>query len=270
MSDNLTIIWDELPSSAVIADANDAGNDVSALLDPRRSRKVTIVGSPPKITIDRGGETGFSAIAIVDPGDCGDALMSASLTEGGTVTSTETIPAPLTDYSTAPDTGYTTLTDNADGYPGRSVAIMCLPWVTNSHYYHRYLTIEWPEATSVTLGRVMVGRYWRPNHNIGFGWKTTPTDPSTIMRSIGGQRWTDARDTYMQISASLKYLDEDEAYGDILPISMLAARDPCVLSVSPGTALSSVLDLYGYMSPVAVTHAGPGRFDANINFEEAL
>jgi hypothetical protein len=276
MSDNLTLIWDELQSNAVATDFNDGSNDISAILDPRRSKTASISGvtdgtySPPKIIIDKGGTYSVAAVALIDIAKIGwvypppSAVVSAcSNADGSGVLNTTTIDWPDTTYASAPDGYY------ADTYPSRTVAWAEILFGISA----RYWTVEWPDVpdgVSMQVGRIMLGELWRPSHNIGFGWKATPVDPSTVMRSIGGQRWTDARDTYMQIAASFRHLDEDEAYGDILPISMLAARDPCVLSVSPGTALSSVLDLYGYMSPVAVTHAGAGRFEANINFEEAL
>lgn len=256
---NMQIIWHGLPSTSIIHDSNDWDADVSPLFDSRRTNAITMTrsgGNLPTIKINHGGAA-VTAVALVDVA-CSTGVVPTTKIwayepSTGAIRTSETMPAPSTAYA-------------VDMTRVIAVHTWDQEWTDNG------MILQWdiPDGESITIGRIIVGNWWHPNYNIGFGWKTTPTDPSTIMRSIGGQRWTDARDTYMQISASLKYLDEDEAYGDILPISMLAARDPCVLSVSPGTALSSVLDLYGYMSPVAVTHAGPGRFDANINFEEAL
>lgn len=87
----------------------------------------------------------------------------------------------------------------------------------------RYWRVDVTDASLVNLqvGRIFVGPHWSHAQTLLYGWGVTPSDPSSVRKSRGGQSYPDPLPKFRALEFALDFLTESEAFTN--PFAM--ARD---------------------------------------------
>lgn len=88
-------------------------------------------------------------------------------------------------------------------------------------------------------GRIILDRAFQPARNISYGWGVELIDDSPRAAALGGQLWPSPRNAIRRaLNGSLRFLDEDEAYGAVHELVRRrgASRDVIVVRDPEATA----------------------------------
>jgi hypothetical protein len=124
------------------------------------------------------------------------------------------------------------------------------------------------------IGRIVIGKAWKPSRNMSRGWSLTYKDPSKITRSLGGQTYVDTLSKYRSIKFNLKYLTEDEIFENALELDRTKGSSGDVLIYTDTTAPSHKLfkqTVYGRISKISpMKHNIGGFWTRSYEIEELL
>jgi len=124
------------------------------------------------------------------------------------------------------------------------------------------------------IGRIVIGKAWKPSRNMSRGWSLTYKDPSKITRSLGGQTYVDTLSKYRSIKFNLKYLTEDEIFENALELDRTKGSSGDVLIYTDTKAPTHRLfkqTVYGRISKISpMKHNIGGFWTRSYEIEELL
>jgi hypothetical protein len=86
----------------------------------------------------------------------------------------------------------------------------------------------------IEVGRVFIARYFEPVYNFAFGWEIQVVDPSLIVSSIGGQKWTDQKDWFHRLNLPLNAVDDADKYANFIALcKRMGKKKDFVLDLFP-------------------------------------
>ena len=149
------------------------------------------------------------------------------------------------------------------GYLPR-VLIHLLP----SAFKARYVRVEISDASNpagyVELGRLFLGREWRPVVNMDWGASIGYESRSTAQEAYGGAEYFDKRQAFRVARFTLGHLTSDEAFGQVMRIQAQADTHGDVLYMWDGgdtvyRLQRSFLGRLRSLSPIEHPHVGEHR-----------
>jgi hypothetical protein len=124
------------------------------------------------------------------------------------------------------------------------------------------------------VGRVVVGKAWKPSRNMSRGWTLTYKDPSKITRSLGGQTYVDTLNKYRSVKFNLKYLTEEEIFENALELDRTKGSSGDVLIYTDTKAPAHKLfkqTIYGRIAKISpMKHNIDGYWSRSYTIEELL
>ena len=143
--------------------------------------------------------------------------------------------------------------------------------------YAKYVSIEIKDTAApeyFEVGRIVVGKAWKPSRNMSRGWTLTYKDPSKVTRSLGGQTYVDTLSKYRSIKFNLKYLTEDEIFENALELDRTKGSSGDVLIYTDTTAPAHKLfkqTVYGRIAKISpMKHNIGGYWTRSYEIEELL
>ena len=125
----------------------------------------------------------------------------------------------------------------------------------------------------VEVSRLIMGTYWTPRFNTGYGMSTTTVDMSSSERSEAGDLVTSAMPTYSTLSFDLKYMDKTDKSSFQKLIKYSTSKKPIFISLFPENAddysKEQVYQLYGKLKTIpGLEHPMFEMYSSNIEIEE--
>jgi len=143
--------------------------------------------------------------------------------------------------------------------------------------YAKYIRIEIRDTSApeyFEIGRVVLGKAWKPSRNMSRGWTLTYIDPSKISTSLGGQTYVDTLSKYRSIKFNLKYLTENEIFENALELDRTKGSSGDVLIYTNTKAPTHKLfkqTVYGRISKISpMKHNIEGYWTRSYQIEELL
>jgi hypothetical protein len=143
--------------------------------------------------------------------------------------------------------------------------------------YSKFIRIEVRDTAApdyFEIGRIVVGKAWKPSRNMSRGWTLTYKDPSKITRSLGGQTYVDTLSKYRSIKFDLKYLTEEEIFENALELDRTKGSSGDVLVYTDINAPAHKLfkqTVYGRISKISpMKHNIGGYWTRSYQLEELL
>lgn len=132
-------------------------------------------------------------------------------------------------------------------------------------------TITVPSTTKIS--RIIIGEYWEPKYNTGFGIQTGFNDNSSSERTQSGDLYTIVGTRNKILSVNLDYMDESDKYKfyDILKTN--GKMIPLFVSVFPNntsdTEKEQMFSIYGKFTDLTnITHSMWTIYTSTISIEE--
>jgi len=143
--------------------------------------------------------------------------------------------------------------------------------------YAKFIRIEIQDTSApeyFEIGRIVLGKAWKPTRKMSRGWSLTYKDPSKITRSLGGQTYVDTLSKYRHIKFNLKYLTEDEIFENALELDRTKGSSGDVLIYTDTEAPMHKLfkqTVYGRISKISpMKHNIGGYWTRSYDIEELL
>lgn len=131
-------------------------------------------------------------------------------------------------------------------------------------------TINLPSGTNVS--RIIIGEYWSPKYNTGFGIQTGFNDNSTSERTQSGDLYTIYGTRNKTLSLSLEYMDESDKYELYDIIKYCGKMIPIFISIFPSDTdleKEQMFSIYGKFTDLTtITHSKWTIYSSSISLEE--
>lgn len=125
---------------------------------------------------------------------------------------------------------------------------------------------------SVKVSRFIIGNYWSPTHNVGYGVSTGYNDASSIERLQSGDQYVVKQPKNKILQFELQYLNENDKFQffDILRVQGKAT--PLFVSVFPEDALKDkeqMYSIYGRFNTLSnIAHSTFTMYSSSVQLEE--
>jgi len=252
-SGNIMFLWDtpDLAEAMLTVDppaAEDPDWPATHLADTFRSVAAKCTGGA-KINIDFGAPVYISALALVDLVCAPETVVTVTAWDDAFVTPAVTHqfwagqPIMLWGDGVWGDGIWNGYADDDDLY-GNQPRVELID--TAGHAY-RYWTVEVAESGPWSLGRLILGDYFRPDNNFLWGWRYTSLDQSALEYSPGGAPLSDAAEPVGQVEFGFDRLSAAEAFGAMLQMARRVGkrRDMVLIMTPEDVTLRPITTIYG-------------------------
>ena len=101
-------------------------------------------------------------------------------------------------------------------------------------------------TTFQQLGRLFIGSGLVFQNNLAYGWQAERIERSVAKESIGGQRYTQPRDSRLKLSGNFNFLSEQERTEILIRLQEFGESKPFIFSIFPeSTNLGLTTTVYG-------------------------
>lgn len=191
----------------------------------------------------------------------GPIAIVAMLTEAVTaVTMTVTGQTAVTESTTSVFTGQTV------GFGGGKYIVKYFTPITGTTSF----TVTF--SSSVKVSRFIVGNYWVPKYNTGYGVQIGYNDLSTNERLQGGDVYTTVSPRNKTLQLELQYMDESDKFQLFDIMRSLGKTKPLFVSVFPENTdqqKEQMYSIYGKFNTLSnITHTMYSMYSSSIQLEE--
>jgi hypothetical protein len=142
----------------------------------------------------------------------------------------------------------------------------------------RYWKVEILDTTNedgfIQIGRLFMARGWTPSVNYAYGAGLGYNDPSPVATSLSGAEYFDMRSKYREMSFTLEYITDTEAYSYALDLQRLAGISGEVLVMPDGgedVGQQPLRSFVGRLKQIGkVTQPKPTTFSVQFEVKELL
>ena len=312
---NLRVVYnnivDLLPSTSITASSSQAATPVANLQKDQKGlvwRSVANTTSSAIATavllVDLGSAQSISSII----------LPYTNLNSSTATIEVRAYSSPLVAYSITPSTGAVTFTTDATYPPVYTQSGTCSPWNTlelsawgtnpvasNTYAYgggtcarlwlstavqaltarYLYIIIKDNYTTSATgryieASRLIIGKYWSPKYNTGYGMTTTQTDLSTHERTESGDLVTQRGPRFNKLSFDLGFLEQSDRkeltrimLGNGLPKPLFISLFPENGTTSAQAEMERAHQIYGKLMQVpGISYSMLDTYSTQLELEE--
>ena len=169
-------------------------------------------------------------------------------------------------------------TDLSGVLPGATQVLFFDPVSTSSYPYWKIIFKDNNNADFyIKCGRIFLGNYWEPAHQIVPGWRIEVADETEITTLISQQKINNEKDIFLRVIFTLPHLSDSDAFDtflDIIRTYDITKRD-AFLSLFPRGSqfLQDVTTVYGrFIGPeIGIAHVSSWTFTTGeLTFEESL
>lgn len=127
-------------------------------------------------------------------------------------------------------------------------------------------------SASVKVSRFIIGNYWVPKYNTGYGVQVGYADASTTERLQGGDLYTTAAPRNKTLQFDLQYLDESDKFQLFDIIRSLGKIKPVFASVFPDDTdkqKEQMYSIYGKFNSLSnISYAMYSMYSSSVQLEE--
>lgn len=191
----------------------------------------------------------------------GPVVVVAMLTEAvGSVTMTVTGQTAVTESTTSSYTGQTV------GFGGGKYIASYFTLSTGTTSF----TVTF--SSSVKVSRFIVGNYWSPKYNTGFGVQVGYTDSTAIERLQSGDQYVTLAPRSKTLQFELQYMDESDKFKLFDIVRSLGKTKPMFVSVFPeddDKEKEQMYSIYGRFNSLSnISYVMYTMYSSSLQFEE--
>jgi hypothetical protein len=127
-------------------------------------------------------------------------------------------------------------------------------------------------STNVKVSRFIVGNYWSPKYNTGFGVQTGWEDATTVERLQSGDQYVTVSPRNRTLQFDLQYMDESDKFTLFDITRSLGKTRPIFVSVFPEDSdqqKEQMYSIYGRLaSPPNIAHTMFTMYSSSLQLEE--
>lgn len=125
---------------------------------------------------------------------------------------------------------------------------------------------------TVKVSRFIIGNYWSPTHNMGYGISVGYTDSSTVERLQTGDQYIVALPRHKTMQFELQYLNETDKF-TMFDIARVCGKvTPVFVSAFPGDTYQDkeqMYSIYGrFNTPANIAHSTFTMYSSSLQLEE--
>ena len=125
---------------------------------------------------------------------------------------------------------------------------------------------------TVKVSRFIIGNYWSPTHNMGYGISVGYTDSSTVERLQTGDQYIVALPRHKTMQFELQYLNETDKF-TMFDIARVCGKvTPVFVSAFPGDThqdKEQMYSIYGrFNTPANIAHSTFTMYSSSLQLEE--
>lgn len=137
------------------------------------------------------------------------------------------------------------------------------------------ITFTAPAVLGAKISRVIIGEYWTPTYNTGFGMEVGYDDTSSAERTQAGDLYTINGPSTKTLTFSLEYLHETDKFHFYKILGLCGKRTPIFVSLFPdGTTQQEdekeqMYSIYGKFTDLTtITHTMWTMYSSSVSLEE--
>lgn len=125
---------------------------------------------------------------------------------------------------------------------------------------------------AVKVSRFIIGKYWSPTHNVGYGVSTGYTEASTVERLQSGDQYVVKLPKSKTLQFELQYLNEQDKFQLFDIVRVQGKTTPVFVSVFPQDTLQDkeqMYSIYGRFNSLPnIAHTTYTMYSSSIQLEE--